>query len=371
MSTLSPPIFFNADPDTITRELIAMYEGLTGKALYPAQPERIWIDIAAYRESLAMQRGNEVALQMLVRFSKAPLLDFLGDMMDTPRLGEKPAATVLRFAFPAPLVSPLLIPAGAVAGNSVGSIVFATQASVTASPGAAYIDVPAMATIAGTGGNGWEAGQISLLMAPVNGVAGVSNIAVSSGGADAEDDEAYQARVLQAPEKFSVAGPVGAYKFWAKSADPSIIDVAVLRHTPEPGDVCVVPLVAGGSPSLALLEGVEAILSAENVRPTNDHVVVRGPTVVDYAIRAGLEVYRSADRDSVLAAARLGAEAWRDARARGLGGDIVRKQIEAALMVSGVCDLLLEEPAASRVLGEADWPRCVEIDIRVNKVVDG
>jgi phage-related baseplate assembly protein len=371
MSTLSPPAFFDADPAAITRELVALYEDLTGKTLYPAQPERIWVDIAAYRESLAMQRGNDVALQMLVRFSRAPLLDFLGEMMDTPRLGAVSARAVLRFAFPAPLVAPLTIPAGAAAGNSVGSVVFAVQADVRAGIGAAFIDVSAVATSTGTGGNGWEVGQISVLMAPVDGVVGVSNISASSGGADAEGDDAYRLRVLQAPEKFSVAGPVGAYRFWARSADPSIIDVAVLRHTPEPGDVSVIPLVAGGVPSSAVLAAVEAILSAEDIRPTNDHVVVRAPTLVDYSVRAGLEVYGAADRDSVLAAAKAAAEAWRDARAGRLGGDIVRKQIEVALMVAGVYDLALAEPAESLMLGEADWPRCTEIDLRIVRVVDG
>lgn len=76
--------------------------------------------------------------------------------------------------------------------------------------------------------------------------------------ADGETDESFRARVQLAPEAFSVAGPAGAYVFWAKAAS-SIADVSVQR--PRPGDVLVTVLSTEGDGSCATIE----ILKEETV----------------------------------------------------------------------------------------------------------
>ncbi|EFB3081181.1 TPA: baseplate protein, partial [Escherichia coli] len=49
---LTEPDFIERDADKITAEMIAKYEADTGKTLYPAQAERLLIDLWAYREML-------------------------------------------------------------------------------------------------------------------------------------------------------------------------------------------------------------------------------------------------------------------------------------------------------------------------------
>lgn len=56
---IAEPDFIDRDPAQITSEMIAQYEEASGKKLYPAQAERLLIDLFAYRENLvriAIQR---------------------------------------------------------------------------------------------------------------------------------------------------------------------------------------------------------------------------------------------------------------------------------------------------------------------------
>ena len=89
------------DPLAITDELVRAYEAATGKTLYPAQIERLFIDLIAYRETLVRGLINDVARQNLVAFARAPMLDFLGELVGVARLSAQPARTTLRFTRPA------------------------------------------------------------------------------------------------------------------------------------------------------------------------------------------------------------------------------------------------------------------------------
>ena len=51
-SKLAEPNFIDRDANKITAELVAKYEEFSGKLLYPAQADRLMIDVIAYREML-------------------------------------------------------------------------------------------------------------------------------------------------------------------------------------------------------------------------------------------------------------------------------------------------------------------------------
>lgn len=74
------------DPAAIAAELKSAYETATGRTVYPGQAEQLLIDICAYRESLCRAAINEAARQNLVAFSRAPMLDYLGELVGVARL---------------------------------------------------------------------------------------------------------------------------------------------------------------------------------------------------------------------------------------------------------------------------------------------
>lgn len=74
------------DPAAIAAELKAAYEAATGRTVYPGQAEQLLIDLCAYRESLCRAAINEAARQNLVAFARAPMLDYLGELVGVARL---------------------------------------------------------------------------------------------------------------------------------------------------------------------------------------------------------------------------------------------------------------------------------------------
>lgn len=367
--SLAEPDFITRDPQVITQEIIAHYELLTGKTLYPAQVERVLIDVMAYRETLVRIGIQEAAKQNLVAFARAPMLDYLGELVGVTRLPAIAARTTLRFSLEVPLATNLLIPAGTRVEGADGKVTFALDQAVTLAAGALAVDAAATCDEPGADGNGWQPGQIASLVDDLDGLdVTVANTAITSGGAAEELDDRLRDRIKLAPEAFSTAGSRLAYVFHAKSAHQDIVDVAVI--SPEPGVVHLYPLLSSGLPDANILALVQAQCSGEKVRPLTDNVMAKLPEAVDYAIDLGLELYKETDADSVKALAYAAALAYREDRAAGLGRDIVPVQLEAAVKVSGVYDIARQQPGKI-VLAAHQWARCTDITLVLTGEADG
>lgn len=384
MITLPEPNFINRDAQAITNELVAKYEAMSGKVLYPAQVERLLIDLIAYAKTTTHIGIQEAAKQNLVHFANAPALDYLGELIRVWRLPAASASTTLRFTIPAALAFSWTIPANTVVESSDGKVRFITDKPAVLAIGSLFVDVSATCDTAGAAGNGFQPAQISVLASDVGDIAiTVANITVSAGGLDAESDDRYRARLLTGPESFSVAGPRNAYRFHAMSAHQSIIDVGVIgpqltwvgdvivsSNNVPPGAVYVYPLVAGGVPDADILARVEVVLNAEDVRPLCDLPKVLAPTAVDYVIHAALTLYTTADATATLAAARAAVDAFVADRAAGLGRDVVPSQIVSLLSVAGVYQVALSDLALLS-LDESQWARCTNITLTIEGVTYG
>ncbi|MFN3931617.1 MAG: baseplate J/gp47 family protein [Brevundimonas sp.] len=175
-----------------------------------------------------------------------------------------------------------------------------------------------------------------------------------------ESDEALRRRALLAPEAFSVAGPEGAYIFHALDASGDVLDASAT--SPDPGVVLVTVLsrLDGGEPSAVLLDLVEARVSAEDVRPLTDQVVVAAAEIIEYAIEAEITTFAGPDSELVLVEAQRRVEEYRDACFR-LGRDATRSGIIAALFPEGVQNVNLVSPAANVVVSRQQAARCTGI----------
>lgn len=368
---LLPPEFVKVDPTAIEANLISRYEDATGKVLYPAQVERLFINQIAYSHSLALSAIQHAGEQLLVRFSRGPILDYLGELVGTPRLLSRPASCWLVFSITEPRGTALTIRAGTRVASSDGTLAFATTQSVTIEAGQLTVRVRATCTAPGSSGNGWAVGQIGSLVAPIEGVS-VVNDTVPAGGADEEDDDPYRERIILAPEAYTNAGSRGAYRYHAMAVDQSIIDVEV--HGPSEGQpagqVALYPLTSSGLPGDDLLERIAALVSGERVRPLNDTVRVLRPVEVVYVIRAHVTLYSTADRATAMQAAQRAADAYASERRAGLGRDLVPEQISTALQVAGVYRARVETPALRSVQGN-EWANCEAIELIYAGVSDG
>ncbi len=374
--SLPPPVFVNdadgLDPNLILADMIAEFELASGRTLQPAQVERLLINLYAYRESLVRNAIQYAGEQNLLAFASFPMLDYLGQLLSVSRLASQPAVTTLQFTLTGALTVPFTIAAGTLVGTSDGQFAFATSATITLAAGATIGSVAAAATAPGAGANGYLAGQVNVQLNPNSLIASVTNTSTTTGGSAPETDDHLRTRIQAAPNQFSVAGPIGAYRFFAIGADPSIVDAQII--SPSPGSVNVYVLTgpvtqqpapapnSAGIANSALLAKVATILNADTVRPLTDTVNVLAVTEVDYQITATVTLYSDADPTATMVAATTAVQELALELAGKIQRDIVPSQIIAALSVVGVYGVTLTSPTLT-TLTSGQWANCTAITL--------
>lgn len=356
--------------------MIADYEQRTGRVLYPAQVERLLINSFAYRELLIRERIQYAATQNLVDFANAPVLDYLGALLGVQRLAASKATTLIRFNL-VPGHSGVTIPQGTRVGSSDGAVVFLTLNDEIVPVGTNVVDVTSEAITEGSSGNGLSIGVLSQILDPQPFISSAQNISITGGGAEQESDEEFRERIKLAPGSFSTAGPRGAYKYFAKTANPSIIDVAVIGPNDGvagvgPGEVHIFPLMADGSTTpTTVLNEVYAICNDEKVRPLNDEVTVTSPTQTPYDIEVNLTLYTDADAVSVQAAVEDSLNEYALAKRQTLGQDIKLTQIIARSSIAGVYDVIVVSPGADIIITPTEFGFCNSVTVNVTGTNNG
>ncbi|TAD90970.1 MAG: baseplate protein [Alphaproteobacteria bacterium] len=369
LSSLPEPRFVATDPQVITAEMVAAFEAVTGRTLYPAQVERLMLDFASYREALVRIATNEAAKQTLLAYASGVALDHLALPFGVTRLPPARATAHVRISR-APDPSARVLPLGTVVEGS--GHLFATQAPVVFAAGAIVAEVEVAALVAGRAANDLAPGALNRFVAnaPATNALTVTSLTVTAGGSEPEADEAFRLRIAAAPEKFSTAGPAAAYRFWAISATPAIADAQVISPTPGVVEVTVLAHDEVGDhrhprlPTGAEIAAVAAQLSDEKRRPLTDQVIVLAPTRVPYTITAMVERAVGADATVLAAAVEAAAAAWAADRRAGLGRDLVASSLVAALSVPGSYRVTVASPADT-VIGATDWADCTGITITV------
>lgn len=376
--SLPPPTFVNdadgLNPNNILADMIAEFEAASGRVLQPAQVERLLINLYAYRESLVRNAIQFAAEQNLLAFASFPMIDYLGQLLSVSRLASQPAVTTLQFTLTSALTVPFTLAAGTLIGTNDGHFAFATSARITIPAGMTAASVAATATAPGAAANGYLPGQVNVQLSPSALIASATNTATTAGGSAPETDDHLRTRIQAAPNQFSVAGPVGAYRFFAISADPSIIDAQIVSPAPGvvnayvlTGPVSVQPAAAPNSAGVAgalLLAKVGAALNADNVRPLTDTVNALAVTEIDYQITGTVTLYSDADPTATMAAASAAAQELALELAAKIQRDIVPSQIIAALSVAGVYGVTLTAPALT-TLSAGQWANCTAITLTV------
>lgn len=329
-----------------------------------SDPANKVLEVAAYREMLMRQRVNESVRACMLAFARSTDLDHLAANFGVERLAAAQATFSADLALSVALDLPCTIQAGFTVVSSNGEISAKLMRDVVIPAGSAGTEghfeliVPE-----GSSGNAlnlaWNA------ITPLPFVVQVTQTTTSTGGSDAESDSSFRLRIPLSLERFSTAGPVGAYEYWARSADERIADVKIL--SPEPGEVTIVLLSADndGVADAAMIARVTAILNNEKVRPLDDLLSVQSAEAITYTIEAALELYKGTATSPVYteAAARLTAKAQSLAR---IGKDIKRSALIAAAHVEGVKNVTLTAPATDITVTDSQFARCTAIEVTSN-----
>ncbi len=362
--------FIDDSPLTITNDNIEFWENMTGKSVYPGQLDRLLIDQQAYRETLIRAGINDAARQNLLAFSRAPVLDYLGELQGVFRLPAQAANCNLDLVFSEPTPEACVLTAGTrFEGN--GGMRFILPADKFVPKGSKTISLLIQAAETGPAGNGYSAGQIRSLLDTLSyPVDSVVNTSTSRGGLEKESDDRLRERIGLAPERYSW-GSEGRYRFEAMTVAPEVSDVQCVSPKPD-GSVLVALLSSDGVPSQHTVDKVQAALTAKDQRMLGDRITVMAAEPVPYSIRLELELLSTCVVEQTLAEAENRCrEVARQFSAR-LGHDLVPKIIITALRdLPGLYDLELVEPVERKVLEFYQWPELQKLSVVLKGLVNG
>lgn len=266
--------------------------------LYPGDERRIYGEALIFVLVNVYNEMNDTAKQRTLQYARGYVLDALGERVGAVRLQPSPAYDTFRFTLSAAQAQNIIIPAGTRITPD-GSVYFATDETAIIQAGQTFVDVLAVCTTTGTDYNDMPAGTIKTLVDLIPYIATVSNLNGTTGGDDGEPyttegDDRFRERIRLAPSSFSVAGPLAAYRYYALSADPDIIDVNI--SSPTANNIVIVPLMEGGTiPDEDTIQKVKDVF-ADDIRPMTDIVTVKAPEQVTYDIN--IKYYCTLDNEA-------------------------------------------------------------------------
>ena len=387
------PNFVNRDPEVIMSEIKTQAEVLFGRDIQPAQVEMLILQLIGFREVLLYERINAAMAQCLVQFSRAPILDYVAELVSVERLPSSHAGCVVRFTLVPGHGN--VIPGGTRVMSGDG-IIFETNDDVTVAAGIEEADVLVTAQVAGVAANGIETGKINVLLDKLAFLSDVSNITVTGGGSDVESDESLRERIKLAPNQFTTAGARNSYMYHAKSTSAAIIDVSVFSQHPvsgqyytlpagtlvargadvenldaaltiTPGMVCIVPLAATGDYS-AVLNAVYNVCSPETVRPLCDTVIVAQPEPVSYSIEVNVIMNSGGDANQLRTKIETALRDYADGITRSLGVSVVRTLIACICRIDGVFDVDIITPSENVTVLHNQYSECAGITVNITGI---
>ena len=278
--------FVETDSAQLYNIVIGFLMDSCNEPLYPGDERRIFGEALAAVFVSLYSEFNDKMKQRTLRYARGVVLDAIGERYGVLRAAPAAASATFRFSVSALHPENIIIPKGTKI-KADSDIYFETVNTIVLQAGTFSVDVDAVCTTTGSAHNGYVGGTIKTLVDLIPYIGSVENVTTTSGGDDGEaydatGDERLRERIRLAPATQTTAGPESAYRYFALSADPNIVDVAV--ESPSPNVINIYPLMQGGTiPDESTLE---AVLKAfpDDVRPMSDQVSALPPAAVEYDI---------------------------------------------------------------------------------------
>ena len=327
------------------------YRELTGENLEMAQADPL--RLIAYADCLLLyqiaQYADRAGKMALLKYSYGDYLDNIGVLKGIERTPGAAARTNILVTLSDKRNNVTIIPQGTrvTAGDGM---YFETTEILEIPAGQLQGEVTAACKESGTLGNGYQPGEIKILVDPVPYVDSVENTTITAGGADLETDENLAERIYLAPSAWSTAGPDDAYKYWVKTFDPAITDVRVDSDVPGQVDIRFV-LQDGQLPDETMTEELTKYLQNEKIRPLTDKVVVQAPTKREYEISFTYYVNES-DRtkaNTIQTQVEAAVIEYVDWQKENIGRDINPDQLRKMVISAGAKRVEMTSPAFMKV----------------------
>ena len=285
-----------------------------------------------------------------LKYAYGEYLDNLGALKGVTRQTESAAACTVRFTVSAVRPFVIAIPVGTRVTTQDAAIYFATDEYAEIPAGSNYVDVSCTALTTGIAGNGYEVGDITVMVDPIAYIGEVTNLTETAGGTEGESDESLADRIYLAPANYSVAGPESAYIYFTKLAYPGVEDVKVTSPSECEVDIRVIG-ENGELLSEEICQRIEDYINSENIKPMTDHVTVGSPTIATYNIDMAYYINRSDSAavskiQTAISAAVQKYIAWQSGK---IGRDIEPSKLIEFVMSAGAKRVAVASPEYTQV----------------------
>lgn len=337
--------------EQILQDYTDKYRELTGQdaVLSDADPVRLVLLAFAQQFYQGLQYVDWAGKKNLLKYAYGEALDNLAANKGIKRNPASYATTTLQFSLQNARASATSIPAGTRVSNTVG-VYFMTSSYVEIPAGELTVDVQGVALEAGQVANGIPVGTVIQIVDPVPYVYAVTNITVSAGGADVENDASLTERIYLYPASYSTAGAEAAYIYHAKTYRADITDV--MAYSPAAGEVSVLFMLdnESGLPGPTDVAGMTEHLSAKTIRPLTDKLTVQAPSIIPYNLELAYYIDSSdyAQATTIqanVAKAIAGFKTWQ----RVIGRDINPSELIRRIMDAGAKRVEVVQPVYTQV----------------------
>lgn len=343
--------------DGIMSEMVSDYEAeyknITGNdiKLYPGNRDRIQINIYSGQYYQMYQLINKYFNLNFLNNMYGKYLESWGGNIGFTETGLKAAEARIRFSISEALGFAVAVPAGTrvTAGDNV---YFATEDYAEIAAGETYTEVKVVCTEEGTVGNGYAAGQINILVDPINYISDVQNITVSSGGNDKYTDEELKEILFMYPSTSSTTGTEDEYKLLVKRYSSDIVDVAI--DTEDDATVNIYFILDDGElPDSDYCDAVKDFILEQDKTPITDtdQIELSAPTAVHYDIVATYYVASSKREmvDEIQSNVTQAAEEFKSFTHSNIGNDINPDLLVAYANAAGAKRINITSPTFTAV----------------------
>lgn len=291
--------YLACDPEAMWQEMMQVYMESGGDVLFPGDEKSILLRSVQQILVLAYAAADHAARMRTLRYAVGEYLDLIGEGLRATRTQAKAAQSTIRVTLRG-TGGTVSIPQGTQFSYS-GLMTFETtqEAAAMADTSGVTLDIPVSCTESGTSGNGIEAG---VLLSPIRAAAEIVRVELldtTSGGCDAESDEDYRERLMTGAYVNTTTGPAEQYAAHAMASDSRILDASAvsderydesgtgLDYGLGAGDVLISLLLRSGlsdEEKSDIMGQVLTDLSAQDVRPLTDHVIVREAQSVPFSL---------------------------------------------------------------------------------------
>lgn len=340
------------------------YEQITGKkiTLARADPYRVMMLACSQVIYQGLQQVDKAGKMNFLKYAYGDYLKNLAALKKVFENEPEKASVKVKWKLAEARESATPIPAGSRITADY-AVYFETEDYTEIPAGETEITVIMYCTEAGEQGNGYMAGELSVMVDPVAFIESVANTETTAGGTGTESDQSIAERTYLAPSSFSTAGPDDAYVYHAKDLSPDVGDVVPTSPTPGVVDIRFI-LKNGSIPSETMIQQMQAHLQQRSKRPLTDKVQVAAPDVVTYNTDFTYYINAS-DTGSAMQIQDQVAQAVKDYQlwqGTGIGRDINPDELLSFLKKAGVKRATIREPVF-KVLTETQVGQVVNTNI--------